>query len=372
MRKIIVLAIVIIFVLMGWYFIFIFTTTPGPGLAGNERNAINNLKKLAAQEIIWKKKDIDGNGIKDFWTLDVSCFNRMYRANGTTKVAMIDISHARADGAAYSRNNPSPFDLGNENNRDIEDWGSTAVLSANFTTTAKSGYFYRVMLLHEDGIPYNQNPVGQNGIKTCNSAKFAFVAYPNVYPTSGVNTFIINESNIIWETDGGTDSSYNKIMLRYGNTEVLQWPGPDPTKVKGRGGKFWIETGDDYESDMRKGKIVLVTLTLISVLICYFLMKIVARSNKPRKIIGIIFAGYLIYAVICFFIIGYDMWWIGIFLWPGIVVESSAGDVIGFSHTEMLRISFTSLLFYSVLCFCFKMIIKRKTKPGDTKANSSG
>ncbi|MFH1227763.1 MAG: DUF2950 family protein [Planctomycetota bacterium] len=181
---------------------------------------------LASQEAIWRQTDADGNGIKDYWTLDVSCLHRFYRCDGKTKVGFIDISFARSDVDAYSRNNPSPFAIGNWNGLDIQYWPT---LSVTYTTTAKSGYYYRAMLLDENGEPYNQNPVGKKGIKACNSTKFAFVAYPSSYGISGVDTFIVNEGGTIYFINPGSDA--NKV--------VLKWPGSDPTKVKGPGGKLW-------------------------------------------------------------------------------------------------------------------------------------
>lgn len=205
--------------------ISIFMPTPYGGLAANEASAIAVLKVLEMQEKSWCQNDTDGNGIKDYWTLDVSTFYRLYRNDGRTKLKLIDIPPARADSAAYSRNNPTPFNLGNESGLDLEDWSHPDV-----TQRAKSGYYFQAMLLDEDGIPYNQNTVGKNQVKACNSTKYAFVAYPQVYPTSGINTFIINEKGIIYQTDPNTDGD-GKI--------VLQWPGADPTKVKGTGDKVW-------------------------------------------------------------------------------------------------------------------------------------
>lgn len=187
----------------------------------NDCSAIGTLKLLVSTEGTWKQTDTDRNGIKDYWTLDVSCLHRMYREIMYIKVNFVAIELARADGAAYSRNNPSPFNLGNANGLDIQDWGSTATLSDNFTTTAKSGYYFRAMLLDEEGIPYNQNPVGKNGIKACNTDKFAFVAYPSVAGVSGYNIYIVNEKGHIYQTKCMNDAT--KI--------VLQWPAKDPTTV---------------------------------------------------------------------------------------------------------------------------------------------
>ena len=182
-----------------------------PRIYANEASAVASLEFLYSYESKWKQQDADGNGIKDYWTYDISCFNRMYRADGTTKVGIIDISLARADGNRATDNifGTSPA---------IEPW-STGPTQLSFTT--KSGYDFQAMKLDENGNSYNQNEVGENKIKATNDSKFAFVAYPEIYCTSGVHVFIINEKGNVYSTDLGTDSE-NKI--------VLKWPGQDPTK----------------------------------------------------------------------------------------------------------------------------------------------
>ncbi|MBI4712846.1 MAG: DUF2950 family protein [Planctomycetes bacterium] len=186
--------------------------------------ALTSLRVLEAQEAIWKQQDIDGNGINDYWTYDISCFNRMYRADGQTKVGFIDIAFARAD------TNPAT-DMAFLGNPAIEPWiGDTIDASDAATLTSKSGYLFRAMLTDENGVPYNQNPVGAQGVKVCNSTKFAFVAYPEAYGTSGVNTFIVNESGTVYCTDCGSGD---------GAKIVLQWPGENPADVIGPGGRRW-------------------------------------------------------------------------------------------------------------------------------------
>ncbi|MFH1231058.1 MAG: DUF4190 domain-containing protein [Planctomycetota bacterium] len=186
----------------------------------NEYSAVAGLKMLVSQEAIWRQQDCDGNGIKDYWTYDVSFFNRMYRADGVTKINFIDISFARAD---YARAVDGVFGVFPV----FENWdsGETA-----FLASAKSGYCYQTMKLDGNGDPYNQNEVGENKIKATNSSKFAFVAYPELCGSSGTGVFIINEKGIVYGIYPDTDSE-SKI--------VLQWPGPKPELVKGPGGRCW-------------------------------------------------------------------------------------------------------------------------------------
>ncbi|MFH1227491.1 MAG: DUF2950 family protein [Planctomycetota bacterium] len=202
---------------------------PGPPpesrafIEANEAAAIAGLKMLVSQEAIWRQTDVDGNGLKDYWTLDVSCFHRMYRADGKTKVNFIDMFFARADGAPYSRNDTRPFGINAP--KDIEDW-----FGAQYNPLPKSGYYFRAIINDETGKPYNKNFVGANLIVATNTTHFAFVAYPAQYGVTGRNVFIVNEGGTIYQVDPGTDDEA-KI--------VLQWPGDNPASEKGPGGKLW-------------------------------------------------------------------------------------------------------------------------------------
>jgi hypothetical protein len=202
---------------------FIFMVLLPPFLSGrisvNQTEAIGVLKQLCSAEAIWFQQGPDGNSIKEYWTYDVSCFNRMYRAGGVTKVNFIDKSVAIADA------NRAADDVFGTNST-IESWLS-------LSSTPKSGYFFRAMLTDENGKTYNQNEMGITKIKATNSSKFAFSAYPETYGSSGIDIFIINEKGIVYSTDPGSDSE-SKI--------VLQWPGPNPELVKGPGGKRWAST----------------------------------------------------------------------------------------------------------------------------------
>jgi len=193
---------------------------PGAGrISANETVALGNLRTLTSQEAIWRTEDTDGNGIKDYWTYDLSCMNRMTRADGVTKVNMIDTSFGRADDARAVDDVFGAIPV-------VEDWdaGATALVKA-----AKSGYFYRAMLTNENGNPYNVNTVGTNAIAATNGNQFAFVAYPETYGTTGINTFIVNQKGTVYVCDCGSDKA--KV--------VLQWPGANPVSVVGPGGRNW-------------------------------------------------------------------------------------------------------------------------------------
>jgi len=186
-------------------------------LTGNmssyEASAVSCLKYLPNAESLWFHQDVDGNGIKDYWTYDVSCFHLALRSDNT-KISFIPLDLARADA-----NPVKPGIFGDKYFRIID--------LTEVTPTPKSGYLFRAMELDEKGHPYNQELV--NGVPATNKSEFAFVAYPEVYAYSGINTFIVNEEGTIYANDTGNDA--NKI--------ILTWPGVNPTGVEGPNGRFW-------------------------------------------------------------------------------------------------------------------------------------
>jgi hypothetical protein len=189
-------------------------------MSANEAMATANLKQLCSSEAAWRQQDADGNGIKDYWTYDVSCLHRMYRLDNTTKINLIDLSLARADSNSAVDNlfGAKPA---------IESWSSGPT---QMTFETKGGYYYQAMKTDETETPYNQNEVGENKIKAANETKFAFIAYPSNYGRDGVSIYIVNEQGIVYRTDP-CGNGEGKI--------VLQWPGADPELVTGPGGRKW-------------------------------------------------------------------------------------------------------------------------------------
>jgi len=180
----------------------------------NELSAFASLKFIAQAEEEWKKNDYDGNGIADYWTYDVSCLNRMYHPDGVTKVILIDTSLARADA------NRAADDVFGANPT-IEPWSTGPT---QLSSVPRSGYYYQSMVFDENGIPYNQNPVGENKILSANPHKYAFTAYPSIYQKDriGIRTFIINEKGIVYARDTGGDDK--KIVLKWPNDiELKKW-----------------------------------------------------------------------------------------------------------------------------------------------------
>jgi len=207
-----IIGIVLSAIVISFYGWFLWTEVINRGGGcGNECSAAAALKLLTSAEATWFQQDCDGNGIKDYWTYDISCLHRMYRKDNTTKIAFIPIDMARADMASASMSG------------DINPFGTPKIESwAEIMTGSKSGYLFMAMVADEKGIPYNQNPVGPNKILATNNSKFAFIAYPDVYGISGINTFIVNEEGAIYARDMKSDK--NKIILQWPNAiEMEKW-----------------------------------------------------------------------------------------------------------------------------------------------------
>jgi prepilin-type N-terminal cleavage/methylation domain-containing protein len=209
-------------------------------MSANETSAIAGLKMLCSQESIWRQQDADGNGIKDYWTYDLSCFNRMTRADGTTKCNFIDTSYGRADNlrAVDGVFGATPV---------VELWdaGPAALVKA-----AKSGYWYeRLTTIYVGAVApntYQINTVGAAAVAACHNSLFGFAAAPDAYGSSGVNMFCVNEGGTVYSTDpgsnitnGGAVTAWN--MLPAANP--LTWPattaGGSPTQSNGPGGRKW-------------------------------------------------------------------------------------------------------------------------------------
>jgi hypothetical protein len=67
-----------------------------------------------------------------------------------------------------------------------------------------NGYFFRILTSQGSHAPGGTNNYVSNGKMT---GGFAFVAYPAEYRSSGVMTFIVNRSGIIYEKDLGPDTT---------------------------------------------------------------------------------------------------------------------------------------------------------------------
>lgn len=157
-------------------------------MAANETFAMASLNVLKSVQAVWMQGDTDRNGKKDFWTYDVSCFHRMFRADGSTKVAAIDITFAQADAA------PAKDDIFGKGV--IEPWKDKVP-----APVPNKGYLFRAMTNSDKNTPYNINSVGPNNIPATNNFLWGFCAYLAEYNSTGIRTFIINQAGTIYAID---------------------------------------------------------------------------------------------------------------------------------------------------------------------------
>jgi hypothetical protein len=186
-------------------------------IGAHETCAIGGLRTLVTMESTWQQQDYDGNGRPDYWTYDVSCLYRIHPTETkiTNGAAVWNaFCFVRADAA------PAPdnvFGLGT-----IEIWAGKVA-----TPTPMGGYLYKALKKDENGKPYNQNLF--KDIHATNDSKYGFIAVPDIYGTSGILTFIVNQEGIIYATDPGSDEK----------KWIDQWLAKDPTTVLGPGNKKW-------------------------------------------------------------------------------------------------------------------------------------
>jgi prepilin-type N-terminal cleavage/methylation domain-containing protein len=238
-------------------------------MSANETSAMGTLKQFTSTEAIWLQQGPDGNGIKDYWTYDVSCLHRMYRADQSTKVAFVPLDVARADACPADFNGQAfgaaslPYEI----------WSGQGPNGA-IMCQPKSGYWLHAMIRTNlttpptgDAAPtwYNLDLVGAGTTFACNPNKYGFMAYPDAYGTSGIRTFIVNEAGTIYATDTGANnetgtgysanpatsaadgqsntgpdqSPHKRCLTSAIATDSLAWPTKNPAMIPTAAGKYW-------------------------------------------------------------------------------------------------------------------------------------
>ncbi|MEW6026333.1 MAG: DUF2950 family protein [Planctomycetota bacterium] len=193
-------------------------------ISGNETSAMSSLRLLTNAESVWVQQDPDNNGRKDYWTYDVSCLHRTFRGNNIDKVAYIPVDLARADWAAAAAST-NTFGAPPA----IEDWGSVS-------TGTKSGYWFQVLVRDAPGGNlYKVNTVGSTNTPACNNNLYGFMAAPDLYGMSGVNSFVVNEAGTVYANDTGNESDKWKTTSGGG----LNWPGTNPAGENGPANRLW-------------------------------------------------------------------------------------------------------------------------------------
>ncbi|MBI3272066.1 MAG: DUF2950 family protein [Planctomycetes bacterium] len=185
-------------------------------ISSNEVSAVGTLRSIVTAESSWRQGDVDRNTIADYWTADVSGFYRTESSptGSGAGVAALDVAVAQADdnkagaGAAVA-------------GAPVPGAGTSAAgLIALTRTSAKSGYFYRAQTTNLAGTAYATDPDGNSQAFT-NSGEFGFQARPELYNSTGVNTFVVNEAGVIYGQDFGNSATAN----------ADQWPNANPASV---------------------------------------------------------------------------------------------------------------------------------------------
>lgn len=134
----------------------------------HERVAYGMLIKIVKAQERLHGLDLDGNQIRDYWTLD---------AAGLIQFGLLDPWTARADAARA---------------KDYE--------AITGPPVPHSGYFVIAMDRDPFGGPYALTP---RHAPTRNPRRFGFCAYPAAYGPATRNTYIVNESGRVWSKDTG-------------------------------------------------------------------------------------------------------------------------------------------------------------------------
>lgn len=153
--------------------------TAGFAEFANARAAREALRKLVEAQKAFREKDLDGNGVKDYWTGDVSGFIRL------KGVSLIDKSLAAAD--------PAPL-------RD----GRLSPLPAE-KPVPHHGYQFAALQRYRTATgwkPYSTD-TDRSRWEVRHPDRFAFVAYPAEYGKTGRRSFIVDEKGKLWSHDLG-------------------------------------------------------------------------------------------------------------------------------------------------------------------------
>lgn len=180
-------------------------------MASNETSAIGTLRNIIGTEATLRSNDSDRNALSDWWTAD---FSGLYRIESLKTpgegIALVDIAQGMADedkiaaGAATASA------------------GGFANLVALPKLASKSGYFFSAMVTDQAGAPYEQDP-DADGQTWTNTATFGFQARPEAYDSSGVHTFIANETGVTYARDFGNSAVLNATVWPGSNPSVLGW-----------------------------------------------------------------------------------------------------------------------------------------------------
>ncbi len=141
----------------------------------NERHAADALNWIARSEELWRVRDSDGDGVKNFYVADLAFLE--------TQIG--------------ERARP-PFHVPEALIRaDVGRFGAEAV--------PYHGYYFSAMERNSENVPY----------RDAHRFQYGFTAWPATYRDSGVRTFILDQDGHVWARDHA------------GGPQVV-WPEPNP------------------------------------------------------------------------------------------------------------------------------------------------
>ncbi len=148
-------------------FVFLLWGSPSACRITNDRSAGTSLKTIVSAQIEFRTQDPCKSGVRQFWRKDVVGLYTLRPRNEPTEPAikLIELSVACAD---------------DRSGKEIEEYSVKA---------PKAGYWFRA-IRHADE-------------KQLSPERFAVVAIPASYPTSGKHTLVVDERNIIYRADLG-------------------------------------------------------------------------------------------------------------------------------------------------------------------------
>jgi len=164
--------------------------------------AFRALLGVAEAERIFRRTDLNRNGVKDYWTGNVRGLHALRQEDGTA-IALIPRAVARADYAA---------DRGGRSDR-----------------RSFHGYYLAAFRRTPTGDRYQRDPDG-DGRASEHRSKYAFMAFPAAYGEPGTKAFIVNQTGSIWRVDarsGGYNGPTGKPASPPGTPPVEQFPA-DP------------------------------------------------------------------------------------------------------------------------------------------------
>ncbi len=197
-------------------------------IKNNEQAAIETMRTLVTQENLWHKQDVDGNGVNDFWAIDVAGMYRILRRPEGTEAKMIDIAIAESDW--------SPDGAGDGGGGEFPIVAVPFVPGKQIPGLAtmghvkpvpNSGYYVAAYRFDAAETPYATDVDGAGPVYE-NDRRFAFMAFPEKYDGTGMNAFVVDASGMICRTDATSRWKYDDptgpVVTVFPACPQTRWP----------------------------------------------------------------------------------------------------------------------------------------------------